>query len=474
MSNKNVNAITNKEQDFTQWYTDIVKKAELADYSGVAGCIIFRPYGYAIWENIKKALDEMLAETGHENVYMPMLIPRSLLQKEKDHIEGFAPEVAWVDLKNGEEDYCIRPTSETLFCEHYSKIIQSHRDLPIKYNQWCSVFRVEKTTRPFLRTREFLWQEGHTAHATREEAETETLNILDLYAKLCEDYIAMPVIKGKKSESEKFAGAVDTYCIESMMLDGKALQAGTTHYFGQDFAKVFDITYTDKNNKLQYVEQTSWGVSTRLMGGLIMTHSDNNGLVLPPNIAPIQVAIVPVAMHKEGVVEKTTEIKSELLANKIRCIADFSDKTPGFKFAEYEMKGVPLRLEIGPKDIEKGVCIIARRDTGEKCEVLLTNLIEEVNKLLVTIQKEMFERANALTTDRIYISTNYVDFVEQINNKQGFVKTMWCESGECEEKVKAETGAITRCIPFEQEHLGDKCCICGKPAEKMAIWGKSY
>jgi len=370
---KMVEAITSMEVDFAKWYTDIVKQAELIDYSSVRGCMILRPYGYAIWENIQKILDGKFKETGHENVYMPMFIPESLLQKEKDHVEGFAPEVAWVTHGGTEpltEKLCVRPTSETLFCEHYANTVQSYRDLPKLYNQWCSVVRWEKTTRPFLRTLEFLWQEGHTAHATEEEAETETIKMLNVYAEFCENCLAIPVIKGLKTEKEKFAGAKATYTIESLMHDGKALQSGTSHNFGDGFAKAFGIQFTDKDNQLKYVHQTSWGMTTRLIGAIIMVHGDDNGLVLPPAVAPIQLVIVPIAAHKEGVLEKAADLKAKL-DSVCRIKLDDSDKMPGWKFSEYEMKGVPLRLEIGPKDIENNQCVLARRDTGEKTIVSL-------------------------------------------------------------------------------------------------------
>ncbi|MDE6182212.1 MAG: proline--tRNA ligase, partial [Eubacteriales bacterium] len=381
---KLVKEITSMEEDFAQWYTDVVKKADLIDYSSVRGCMILRPYGYAIWELMQKELDKKFKETGHENVYMPMFIPESLLQKEKDHIEGFAPEAAWVTYGGSEkltERLCVRPTSETLFCEHYANIIQSHRDLPKLYNQWCSVVRWEKTTRPFLRSLEFLWQEGHTAHATAEDSKEETIKMLNVYADFCMNFLAMPVIKGQKTDKEKFSGAKETYTIESLMHDGKALQSGTSHNFGDGFAKAFGIQYTDKENKLQYVHQSSWGVSTRLIGGLIMVHSDNNGLVLPPNVAPIQVIILPIQQKKEGVLEKANELK-EKLSSKFRVKLDDSDKSPGWKYSEYEMKGVPLRLEIGPRDIENNQCVLVRRDTREKISVSLDTLEETIKNTL--------------------------------------------------------------------------------------------
>ena len=365
---KLVEEITSMDVDFAKWYTDIVKKADLIEYTSVKGCCVIRPYAYAIWENIQSNLNRMFKETGHENVYMPMFIPESLLQKEKDHVEGFAPEVAWVTHGGNEklqERMCVRPTSETLFCEHYKNIIHSYRDLPKKYNQWCSVVRWEKTTRPFLRSSEFLWQEGHTAHATEEEAQEETIRMLNIYAEFCEKYLAIPVIKGRKTDKEKFAGAIATYTIESLMHDGKALQSGTSHNFGSGFAEAFGIQFTDKDNSLKHVHQTSWGVSTRLIGAIIMVHGDDSGLVIPPKIAPTQLVIIPIASHKPGVLEKAAELEKKLSEN-FRVISDTTDKTPGWKFAEYEMKGVPIRLEIGPKDIENNQCVLVRRDNGEK------------------------------------------------------------------------------------------------------------
>lgn len=473
---KMVEAITSMDEDFAQWYTDIVKKAELVDYASVKGCMIIRPYGYAIWENIQKDLDGRFKETGHENVYMPMFIPESLLQKEKEHVEGFAPEVAWVTHFGEEkltEKLCVRPTSETLFCEHYSKIVQSYNDLPKLYNQWCSVVRCEKTTRPFLRTTEFLWQEGHTVHATAEEAQEETIRMLNVYASHCEEILAIPVVKGQKTEKEKFAGARATYTIESLMHDGKALQTGTSHNFGDNFAKAFNIQYTDNTGKLQYVHETSWGMTTRLIGAVIMVHGDDNGLVLPPKVAPIQLVIVPVAQHKEGVLEKAEELKSRL-SKLARVKLDATNKMPGWKFAEYEMKGVPLRLEIGPKDIENNQCILARRDTGEKISVSLSELETVVPELLVTIQKDMLERARENRDKNTSSVRTLEEFVNTIENKSGFVKAMWCGDKACEDKIKELTSATSRCIPFEQEQISDTCACCGKPAKHMVYWGKAY
>ena len=474
---KMVEAITSMEVDFAQWYTDVVKKADLVDYSSVKGCMIIRPYGYAIWENIQSILDGHFKRTGHENVYMPMFIPESLLQKEKDHVEGFAPEVAWVTYGGSEEleeRLCVRPTSETLFCEHYAKVVQSHRDLPKLYNQWCSVVRWEKTTRPFLRTREFLWQEGHTVHATAEEAIVETEQMLNIYADFCEKSLCMPVVKGKKTESDKFAGAVSTYAIEALMHDGKALQAGTSHYFGDGFAKAFNMTYQDKENKLSFVHQTSWGVTTRLIGAIIMSHGDDNGLVLPPDVAPIQVVVLPIAQHKDGVLDKAYELK-ERLAKTFRVKVDDSDNSAGWKFAEYEMKGVPLRLEIGPKDIEKNQCVLVRRDNREKIFVSLDNLEVEIQKALDDFANAIYDKALNNLNKHTFACTT----IDEINkalteNGDGFIKAMWCGEEECEDKVKELTGVGSRCIPFEQETLSDKCVCCGKPATQMVYWGKAY
>ena len=473
---KMVEDITAMDVDFAKWYTDVVKKAELCDYSSVRGCMILRPYGYAIWENIQKYLDAKFKETGHENVYMPMLIPESLLEKEKDHVEGFAPEVAWVTHGGNErlqERLCVRPTSETLFCEHYANIISSYRDLPKLYNQWCSVMRWEKTTRPFLRTSEFLWQEGHTMHETPEEAVAETEQMLNIYADFCEKILAIPVVKGKKTDKEKFAGAEATYTIEAMMHDGKSLQSGTSHYFGDGFARAFDITYTDKNNKLQYPHQTSWGVTTRLIGAIIMTHGDDNGLVLPPYIAPIQVMVIPVQQQKAGVIEKATEV-CDRLKKSFKTGIDTSDHMPGWKFAEYEMKGVPLRLEIGPKDIEKNQCVLVRRDTREKIFVSLDEVEAKITEVLADIQSNLYNRALENRENRTYTAHSLEEIKEIADSHNGFIKTMWCGDVECEEKLKEVAGVSSRCMPFAQEHLDDVCPVCGKPAKTMIIWGKAY
>lgn len=474
---KQVEQITDMEVDFAKWYTDVCKKAELIDYSSVKGLLILRPYGYAIWENVMKELDGRFKELGHENVSMPLLIPESLLQKEKDHVKGFAPECAWVTVGGSEpleERLCIRPTSETLFCDHWSDIVHSWRDLPLLYNQWCSVLRWEKTTRPFLRHREFLWQEGHTLHATAEEAIAETEQQLEVYADLCENVLAMPVVRGCKTDKEKFAGAERTYTIECMMHDHKALQSGTSHYFGDGFAKAFDITFSDRENKQRYPHQTSWGLSTRIIGGIIMTHGDNNGLVLPPRIAPVQVIVLPIAQHKEGVVDKASEIVSRLKAAGIRAKADFSDNSPGWKFAEYEMKGVPLRVEIGPKDIENAQCVAVRRDNREKITVSLDRLEEAIPELLEAVQSSLFEKARKNLEEHTYRASSAQEVKELVVNEGGFVKTMWCGDSECELRMKEAAGVTSRCIPLQQETIGETCPVCGGKAETMIIWGVAY
>ena len=472
---KLVEAITSMEEDFAQWYTDVVKKAELIDYTSVKGCMVIRPAGYAIWELIQKQLDDMFKATGVQNAYLPMFIPESLLQKEKDHVEGFAPEVAWVThggQQELQERLCVRPTSETLFCDYYKNVVQSYRDLPQVLNQWCSVVRWEKETRPFLRSREFLWQEGHTAHATAGEAEERTLQMLNVYAEFLEKVLAIPVIKGQKTEKERFAGAVATYTVEALMHDGKALQSGTSHNFGDGFAKAFAIQFTDKDNKLKYVHQTSWGVSTRMIGGLIMVHSDNSGLVLPPRVAPVQVAIIPVQQRKEGVLEKAAELKEMLKDFRVK--VDDSDKSPGWKFSEQEMRGIPLRIEVGPKDIEAGRCVICRRDTRDKMEVPFGKLEETVKGLLESMQTEMLERAREHRDAHTWVAKNYEEFKQVFQEKAGFVKAMWCGCQDCEDKIKEELSVTSRCMPFEQEQLSDVCVCCGKPAKKMVYWGKAY
>ncbi len=474
---KMVEQITSMDEDFAKWYTDICKKAELIEYSSVKGCLVIRPYGYAIWELIQKNLDARFKETGHENVYMPMFIPESLLNKEKEHVEGFAPEVAWVTHGGSEpltERICVRPTSETLFCEHYANVVKSYRDLPKLYNQWCSVVRWEKTTRPFLRSREFLWQEGHTIHATAEEAEEETIWMLNCYADFHEQDLAIPVIKGRKTESDKFAGAEATYAIEALMHDGKALQAGTSHYFGDGFAKAFDIKYTDKENKLVHPFQTSWGVSTRMIGGLIMSHGDNNGLVLPPAVAPIQVVILPVQQQKEGVLEAAYALRDRL-KGQFRVKVDDSDNSPGWKFAQYEMKGVPLRIEIGPRDIAEGKCVTVQRHNREKNFDALESIETVVAERLEQVRQGMYEKALANRTVHTYACTTMEEIKASLaENGEGFVKAMWCGDEACEDRVKEETGVCSRCIPFQQEQLSDRCVCCGKPAKHMVYWAIAY
>ena len=475
---KMVEQITSMDVDFAQWYTDVVKKAELMDYSSVKGCMILRPYGYAIWENIQKDLDARFKALGHENVYMPMFIPESLLTKEKEHVEGFAPECAWVTF-GGEnklsERLAVRPTSETLFCEHFKNVIQSYRDLPKLYNQWCSVVRWEKTTRPFLRTSEFLWQEGHTMHETAEEAKAETLQMLKVYEDFYLESLAIPAITGQKTEKEKFAGAEATYTIEPMMHNGVALQGGTTHYFGDGFAKAFDISFTGRDNKVCYPHQTSWGVSTRMIGAIIMTHGDDNGLILPPAIAPIQVAIIPIAQHKEGVLDKAGELYDRLKKAGLRVKLDDSDQSTGWKFSQYEMKGVPMRLEIGPKDMENNSCVLVSRVTREKKFVSLDNLEEEVNAMLAQVYEELCARARANRAEKTFDAHTHEEVLNIAENKPGFIRAMWCGETECEEKLKEETGGVkSRCIPFVEEKLSDVCVCCGKPARHMVVWGRQY
>lgn len=473
-----VTHITPREEDFSQWYTDVILKADLVNYAPVRGCMVIKPYGYGIWENIQKELDRRFKETGHENAYFPLLIPESLLRKEAEHVEGFAPEVAWVTHGGNEElgeRLVVRPTSETIICAMYSKWIQSYRDLPILYNQWCSVVRWEKTTRPFLRTAEFLWQEGHTAHATEEEAQEETLRMLEVYREFAQNVLAIPMVTGQKTEKEKFAGALKTYTMEALMQDGKALQAGTSHNLGQHFAKVFDIQFLDKDGQLKYVYQTSWGVSTRLIGGIIMVHGDERGLVLPPRVAPIQLIIVPIALHKEGVLDKAKEIYQQLKDAGIRVKLDDRDtQTPGWKFNEWELKGVPIRLEIGPKDIEKNQVVLVRRDNFEKSFVPMENLVETVKEMLDAVHDGMYQKALDMRDKHTHVAYNMDEFVDALENKKGFIKAMWCGGRECEDKVKDDTGATIRCIPFEQENLGDKCICCGEEAKHMVYFAKAY
>ncbi|HCH67851.1 MAG TPA: proline--tRNA ligase [Clostridiales bacterium] len=475
---KMVGQITDMEKDFAQWYTDVVKKAELADYSGVKGCMVIRPYGYAIWENIQRDLDARFKALGHENVYMPMFIPESLLQKEKDHVEGFAPECAWVTVGGQNqlsERLCVRPTSETLFCQHFKDIIHSYRDLPKLYNQWVNVVRWEKTTRPFLRTSEFLWQEGHTMHATEEEAKKETLQMLKVYEDFYLESLAIPAITGQKTEKEKFAGAMETYTIEPMMHNGVALQGGTSHYFGDGFAKAFDITFTDKDNQIKYPHQTSWGVSTRMIGAIIMTHGDNNGLILPPAIAPIQIVVIPVQQHKEGVLEKAASVTEGLKKAGLRVYMDQSDNSPGWKYSQYEMKGVPVRLELGPRDIENNSCVLVSRVTREKKFVSLDNLEEEVQAMLKFVHDELVERALKNREEKTHDAHTHEEFLEIAANRPGFIRAMWCGDSACEDQLKDETGGVkSRCIPFTEQHLSDTCVCCGKKAKHMVVWGRQY
>ena len=473
---KLVEAITPINEDFAQWYTDVCLKAELVDYSTVKGCMILRPYGYAIWENIQHILDGMFKATGHENVAMPLFIPESLLQKEKDHVEGFAPEVAWVTHGGGEqleERMCVRPTSETLFCDHFAHVLHSWRDLPMKYNQWCSVVRWEKTTRPFLRSREFWWQEGHTIHETAAEAIAETEQQLNTYAEFCEKSLMIPVVKGKKTDKEKFAGAEATYSIEAMMHDGKALQSGTSHYFGDGFSRAFGVQFTGRDNQLHHPYQTSWGVSTRLVGAIIMTHGDDDGLILPPAVAPYQVVVLPIAAHKPGVTEKAQELTARV-AKFARVKLDDSDNSPGWKFSQWEMKGVPLRLELGPKDIEKNQCVLVRRDTREKYFVSLDELETEIPRLLNELAQNLYQRALENREKRTWAAASMEEVKRLAEENNGYIKTMWCGSLACEEKMKEEAGLSSRCMPFEQEHLADTCPCCGKPANLMVYWGKAY
>ncbi len=477
---KLVESITPRSVDFAQWYTDVVKKAELTGYTSAKGFIVFKPAGYAIWENIRNELDRRFKETGVQNVYLPMLIPESLLEKEKDHVEGFAPEVAWVEHGGNTkltERMCVRPTSETMFCDLYQKDIHSYRDLPKVYNQWCSVVRWEKTTRPFLRTREFLWQEGHTAHATAEEAIERTVQMLNLYADFTEDFLAIPVIRGQKTDKEKFAGAEATYTIESLMHDGKALQSGTSHYFGDGFAKAFGIQFTDKDNKLKYVHQTSWGYTTRMIGAIIMVHGDDDGLVLPPKVAPTQCVVIPIQQKKEGILEEAAKIRDTLKAAGVRVTLDDSDRSPGWKFSDQEMRGFPMRVEIGPKDLANGQCVLVRRDTREKTVVKLENVAEESKKLLDTIQKDMFNRAKKFRDEHTYEAHNYEEFKDIANNKPGFILAPWCGDQACEDKIKEDLAVTSRCIPFGDKgkvHDGDTCVCCGRKAKKMVYWGKAY
>lgn len=473
MKNK---AITSRDENFAKWYTDVIKAAHLADYSTVKGCITIEPNGYAIWEKMQSILDKKFKETGHSNVYMPLLIPESLLNKEGELVEGFAPEVAWVThggSKELEERMCIRPTSETLFSEHYAANVKSYRDLPKKYNQWCNVLRWEKETRPFLRSREFLWQEGHTVHETKEEAEFETRQMLDIYNDFFQNYLAIPAIIGKKTDKEKFAGAEYTYTLEALMYNGVCLQSGTSHYFGQKFAKAYDIKFSNRENNLEYVYQTSWGVTTRMIGALIMVHSDDNGLVLPPKIAPKQIVIIPIGEDEE--VNNTTNTIYNKLKEKHSIYIDNSQKSPGFKFAEAEVNGIPIRIEIGKRDLENNNITLARRDTREKITISLNaNIEEEISNLLNDIQNNLYNKAKERRDNLTFSATNLEEMKEIIENHPGFIKAMWCGNLECEERIKEINGIKSRCIPFEEEHIKDKCVCCGKDAKHMVIWGIQY
>ena len=468
-------AITSRDVDFAQWYTDIVRNAKLASYSNVKGFTVFEPNGYAIWENIQAVADKRFKELGHQNIMMPMLIPESLLNKEADHIEGFAPEVAWVTHggnKKLEERLCVRPTSEVLFCDYYKDAIKSYRDLPKKYNQWCSVVRWEKETRPFLRTREFLWQEGHTMHATAEEAMKETDQMLEVYREIYEDYLAIPVVAGKKTESEKFAGADYTLTVEAMMYNGVALQSATSHYFGNGFAKAFDVKFVNKNNEEEYCYQTSWGLTTRSIGGLIMCHGDDNGLVLPPRIAPRKVAIIT---YSDDLLEKAYEIRDMLNKGGIKAYVDDSEKSAGFKFAEAEVQGIPFRIEIGKRELENNKIVVARRDNFKKEEVSLdTDLVTYFKEQIDVMHNDMFNRAKKRMEEKTYVCHNMDEIKEVMENHPGFIKAMWCGDEACEEKFKEIRGTKSRCIPFEQEKVDTKCVCCGKEAKDMVIWGIQY
>lgn len=476
-ANKFVSEITPMEEDFGQWYTDVIRKTDLVDYSSVRGFMVIKAYGYAIWENIKAYMDKRFKDTGHKNCYFPLLIPESLLQKEAEHVEGFAPEVAWVTHGGDEklaERLCIRPTSETIICEMYAKWLNSYRDLPFLYNQWCNVVRWERSTRPFLRTSEFLWQEGHTLHESYEEAQEETLQMLEIYRETAEELLAMPVVVGQKSDKERFAGAYATYTMEALMHDGRALQAGTSHNLGQHFTKAFDISFLDRDGERRHPYHTSWGVSTRLIGGIIMVHGDNRGLVLPPGVAPIQGVIIPIAAHKGGVMEKADKIFEDLKDVVRLEVDDRENYSPGWKFNEWEMKGVPLRIEIGPRDIEKNQAILFRRDTLEKETVSLDKVKDRVQELLKEIQENLLVKAKKMRDEKTHYIENYDQMKEIMDKNPGFVKAAWCQDRECEDQIKDETGATVRCIPFEQEDLGNVCPFCGKKAELMAYFARAY
>jgi prolyl-tRNA synthetase len=474
---KLVKSITSRDEDFAQWYTDVCKKAELMDYTDVKGFIIYRPYGYALWEAMQQYLDKEFKRTGHENVYMPLLIPESLFMKEADHVEGFAPETAIVTIGGKEvlqERLIIRPTSEVLFCDHFAKIVSSYRDLPKKYNQWCSVVRWEKTTRPFLRGSEFLWQEGHTIHATEQEARQEVLGMLDIYNSLGRDVLAIPFVQGQKTDKEKFAGAEETYTIEALMHDGKALQSGTTHYFGSGFAEAFNIKFQDKDSKVKTVFQTSWGLSTRLIGAVIMVHGDDSGLVLPPYVAPTQVVLVLIQQQNEHVQRVAAELKTALEALNVRVKIDDSDKSPGWKFAEHEMKGVPIRIEIGPRDLESSEVVIAKRVDNQKVKVQVQEVAAIVPSMLSSIHQQMYDSALANLTENTRSAYSYPEFKDIIASKGGYVKMMLCDDQTCENLIKEETQATARCIPFVQEHMTPHCPVCGKAATKQVYFAKAY
>ena len=469
--------ITSRDIDFAKWYTDIIRNARLADYSAVKGCLILEPNGYAIWENVQSILDKEFKRLGHQNVYMPLFIPESLLTREKDHVEGFAPEVAWVTYGGSnklDERLCVRPTSETLFCDYFAKSVTSYRDLPKLYNQWCNVVRWEKETRPFLRTREFLWQEGHTIHETVKEAQNETIQMLNVYKSFFEDYLAIPVVVGQKTEKEKFAGAEYTFTLEALMYNGVCLQSATSHYLGQNFTKPFDIKFTNRENKLENPYQTSWGTTTRIIGGLIMVHSDDNGLVLPPKIAPVKLAIIPIANDKK-VLDKANELSKILNEADIKTIIDNSDKSAGFKFAEQEVNGIPLRIEIGLRELDHNKVVIVRRDNRIKQDISLDqDIITIINNLMNEMQKDMFNKALERNNQKTYICKDLKEVKDVVLNNPGFVKAMWCGSGECEQKLRDESGIKSRCIPFEQEAVDNKCVCCGKEAKKLVYWGIQY
>jgi prolyl-tRNA synthetase len=475
---KLVEQITPRDEDFTQWYTDVVIKSNLISYSNLKGFMVIKPAGYAIWENIQKLLDARFKATGVQNVYMPMLIPESLMKKEGDLVNGFAPEVAWVTAGGTEpltERLCVRPTSETLFSDFYADDVHSYRDLPRLYNQWCSVVRWEKETRPFLRSREFLWQEGHTIHATAEEAEERTQQMLNVYADFLREDLAIPTIRGQKTEKEKFAGAQATYTVEALMHDGRALQSGTSHYFGDNFSRAYGIQFTDKDNQMKYVHQTSWGMTTRVIGAMIMVHSDDSGLVIPPRVAPVEVVVIPIQQRKEGVLDKAREIVNALHDYRVKI--DDTDRSPGFKFSEQEMNGIPLRIEIGPKDIEAGRAVIVRRDTREKTECAIEAIPQTVGTLLQKMQSDMLERACRHLSEHTYTARTAEEFraiFAENSDRNGFVKAMWCGDRACEDKIKEDFGVTSRCIPFDQENLSGTCVCCGKPAKKMVYWGRAY